>query len=97
VGQALGSAVDGTKVIVTRAPADDVDLTCGGVPMVDGEPTPDAGTADPGRLDGTLLGKRYVDLEGTIELLCTKPGEGSLALGGAVLTTAEAKALPSSD
>ena len=34
---------------------------------------------------------------GDLELLCTKPGEGSLAAGGAPLTLKEAKPLPSSD
>ena len=30
---------------------------------------------------------------GDLELLCTKPGEGSLALGGAALALKEAKAI----
>jgi len=96
VGQVLGSAVDGTKLIVTKAPAGDVDVTCGGVPMVDGEPT-NGGAGDPALNGGTLLGKRYVDDAGSIELLCTTAGDGSVALNGEVLVTAQAKALPSSD
>ncbi|CAN5700636.1 hypothetical protein BH11ACT8_BH11ACT8_05850 [soil metagenome] len=97
VGLALASAVDSTNVIVTKAPEGDVELTCGGVAMVvKGSAVPDA-TADPGHLGGTLVGKRYVDAAETLEVLCTKPGDASLALAGVPLVTAEAKALPSSD
>lgn len=97
VGAALASAVDATQVIITKAPTGDVELTCGGVPMVvKGSEAPEA-TADPALQGGTLLGKRYVDAGDTIEVLVTKPGEGSLALGGEVLVQAGAKTLPSSD
>src|SRR5215207_7216393 len=97
VGESLASAVDSTQVIVTKAPDDDVDLTCGGVPVIaKGVAAPEA-TADPGHLGGTLLGKRYVDSADTIEVLVTKSGEGSLALAGEVLVLAGAKTLPSSD
>lgn len=97
VGLALASAVDGTNVIVTRVPDGDVELTCGGVPMVPkGSPVTET-EADPAHLGGTLVGKRYVDPADTLEVLCTKPGQGSLALDGALLETVEAKALPSSD
>ena len=50
---------------------------------------------DPG--EGTKLGKRYVDEELGLELLCTKPGEGSLGVSGRALTLKGAKPLPSSD
>jgi hypothetical protein len=94
---ALASAVDATNVIVTRAPDSDVELTCGGVPMVTkGAAAPEV-TADPTQMNGTLIGKRYVDPADTIEVLCTKPGDGSLAFDGVPLVVAEAKALPSSD
>jgi hypothetical protein len=43
------------------------------------------------------LGKRYVDEAGTIEVLCTKPGDGALALDGQPLEVKSAKPLPSSD
>ena len=42
-------------------------------------------------MNGTQMGKRYVDADDTIELLCTKPGEGSLGLGDALLTIKESK------
>jgi hypothetical protein len=43
------------------------------------------------------MGKRYVDESGDVELLCTKPGTGSLTVDGAPLTVRGAKPLPSSD
>ncbi|MCD4533036.1 hypothetical protein LRP67_02940 [Nocardioides sp. cx-169] len=97
VGQTLSSAVDNTAVIITRAPEGDVELTCGGVPML--APGTEAGpaTADPNQLTGTLLGKRYTDDAATIELLCTKNGLGTLALDGSPLAVQAAKPLPSSD
>ena len=55
------------------------------------------GTVDGGHAEGTLLGKRYVHEASGLELLCTKPGEGSLAVDGAALPLKEAKPLPSSD
>jgi hypothetical protein len=97
VGQALASAVDDTTVIVTRVPAADVELTCGGVSMVPKGGEAPAAEADPDQMGGSQLGKRYVDVDDTIELLCTKAGQGTLALDGKPLVTQEAKALPSSD
>lgn len=97
VGQALTSAVDGTSVIVTRIPQGDVSLTCGGVEMyAKGSEVP-AGLSDPAQMTGTQLGKRYVDEADTIEVLCTKGGDGTLAIDGMALSTREAKALPSTD
>lgn len=46
---------------------------------------------------GSIMGKRYVDEAGTVELLCVKPGQGTLALDGVALTRKEAKPLPASD
>lgn len=95
-GARFQSTVCTTEVIVVKG-AGDADLTCGGAPMVDagtaevsGEPAADAA-------EGTLLGKRYSDADDTIELLATKAGSGSMAVGGAPLTVAEAKTLPASD
>src|SRR5215207_8103390 len=85
-GSRWRSAACGTEVIVVQASGDAHALECGGLPMVPfdeaGEP---AGSPVVGFDQGTLLGKRYTDEAGTIELLCTKPGGGSLALGGAAL------------
>ncbi|MET0954063.1 MAG: hypothetical protein ABWX57_12285 [Aeromicrobium sp.] len=46
---------------------------------------------------GSLLGKRYVDPDSGLELLCTKAGEGTLRVDGAALGVKQAKNLPSSD
>ena len=43
------------------------------------------------------MGKRYVDAAGTVELLCVKPGKGTLAADGVALLLKEAKPLPASD
>ena len=97
-GTRLKSQVCGTEVVVVRAPGDDVEISCGGQPMVPleeaGEPT---GAPSPDRAEGTLLGKRYADEDLGIELLCTKAGDGSLAVNGALLAVKGAKPLPSSD
>ena len=97
VGQVLVSAVDTTAVIVTRAPAGEVSLTCGGVPMAAAGEVPSGAPADPAHTGQALIGKRYVDLAGTIEVLCTKPGTSALALDGQLLAIREAKPLPASD
>ena len=40
---------------------------------------------------------RYVDADGAYELLCVKPGKGSLSVDGVALVTKDAKPLPASD
>jgi hypothetical protein len=97
-GLRLKSAVCTTEVMVVAAREPDVDVTCGGAPLVElGAPIPSGGTIAEGAAGGTQLGKRYVDAAGSLELLCTKPGEGSLAARGEPLTLKAAKPLPSSD
>jgi hypothetical protein len=100
-GTRLRSAVSDAEVIVIRAPTGDLDLTCGGVPMVEGGDGGGGGggheAAKPGSEGTVVLGKRYVDADDTIEVLCTKPGNGALALGGQELVLKSAKPLPSSD
>ena len=54
-------------------------------------------TASADASGGTQLGKRYVNAAGDLELLCTKPGKGSLGCAGAALTVKGAKPLPASD
>ena len=98
VGSRLRSSVCSTEVMVVAAPDADVDLRCGGAPLVDLDASPAAGAQlDPAAKGGSLIGKRYVNQAGTLELLCTKPGEGSLAADGAALSVKGAKPLPSSD
>jgi hypothetical protein len=96
-GQQLVSAVDSTAVIIIRAPAAECTLTCGGAEMATaGQPvTP----AEPDRslMGGTQIGKRYVDEADTLQVLCTKAGDGTLALDGKPLLIQAAKPLPASD
>lgn len=98
-GSRLRSAVCATEVMVIAAPAGaDIQVHCGGVPMIAPNETPAAGAAmAPDAAKGTVLGKRYVNQAGGLELLCTKPGAGSLGVDGELLILKEAKALPSSD
>ena len=93
-GSKLKSSVCDTEVMVIRAA--DGSLECGGAPMADEKPE-SPGELNPDFSEGTQMGKRYVDVDGTVELLCVKAGKGSLSLDGVALTTKEAKSLPSSD
>jgi hypothetical protein len=96
-GTRLRSAVCTTELIVVRAPESDVDITIGGAPASADAVEHDGGDVADGHGGGTAMGKRYVDDEGTIELLCTKAGEGRPAVAGSILDLKDAKPLPSSD
>ncbi len=97
-GLRLKSAVCTTEVMVVAAPEAEIEITCGGAPLVAlGEATQSSVKIAESAAGGTLLGKRYVDTAGGLEILCTKPGKGSLAAGGALLVLKGAKPLPSSD
>lgn len=97
-GLRLKSAVCDGQIVVVKASPGEHALTCGGAPLVPMSENPAAGAAlDPGHAGGTMTGKRYVDESGRLELICTKGGQGSLALDGKPLTIKEAKPLPSSD
>jgi hypothetical protein len=93
-GTKLKSAVDNTEVMVIKG--GDAVVECGGAPMVEEKPA-ELGTINPDFVGGTQIGKRYVDAAGSVELLCVKPGQGSLSIGGAPLQIKDAKPLPSSD
>ncbi len=95
-GARLRSSVCNTQVMVIAAPGE-LDLQCGGAPMVDVSETAAGGSVAPDAAEGTQLGKRYINEAGDLELLCTKGGDGSIALDGVLLKLKEAKALPSSD
>ncbi len=98
VGSRLRSVVCETEVIVVKAPAGALDVRCGGHPMVaKDEDAPALGVPAPGLADGALLGKRYTDADGSLELLVTRAGAGTLGLGETVLAVKEPKRLPSSD
>lgn len=97
-GTRLRSAVCATEVVIIAAPPENVELSCGGAPLLaeGDEASPDM-TIDANAAAGSLLGKRYTDASGKLELLCVKPGAGSLAAGGIPLVTKSAKPLPASD
>ncbi len=97
-GQKLHSAVCDAQVVVVRAPATEVELGCGGAPLLeDGAPAPEGATLDDTLGDAALLGKRYAEEELGLELLCTRAGAGALTVDGRVLPLKGAKPLPSSD
>lgn len=98
VGARLRSAVDDTQVIVVRAPANPIDITCGGHPLLPIDAEVRSGTTViPGHDGGTVLGKRYVDADYGLEVLCTKGGAAALFCGDTPLSIKAAKALPASD
>jgi hypothetical protein len=96
-GDQLAGTACGTRVIVVRAPAGTTpEIACGGSPMVAApaeKPSPLAAGAEP----ATLIGKRYVDADGSLELLCTNSGSGALTCDGVPMTLKTAKPLPASD
>jgi len=95
-GKRLRSAVCSTELMVVKAPATAIQLVCGGTPMyAPGEAVP-VGSLDPRFATGTLIGKCYVHDSG-LEVLCTKPGDGSLSIDGEILVEKDAKPLPASD
>ena len=97
-GSRWKSAVCSTEVVVVKAPKAEVTLECGGQAMIahaaaqpEGQKPSDAFSA------GTQPGKRFADEETGLEVLCTKGGQGSLAIDGRAITPKEAKKLPASD
>jgi hypothetical protein len=96
-GVRLRSAVSDAEVIVIRATGGDVTLTCGGLPLRDADDDSPKAEIQPGHEGTILLGKRYVDEADSLEVLCTKPGEGALEVDGNQLQLKSAKPLPSSD
>lgn len=96
-GSRFWSTTCATSIVVVRPPSGDVTLTCGGAPMAEQE-QPAVGstpkTVDDG---GTLLGKRYSDPDSGLEVMCTRAGEGTLAVDGRAMTQVGARALPASD
>ena len=92
-GTRLKSAVCDAEVMVIKAGESD-NLTCGGVVMSD---APDRVDGVEGQMNECLIGKRYINQEETIEILCVKSGDGSLYYDGEELMTKDTKKLPSSD
>ena len=96
-GLRLRSAVCATEVVVIAAPAGDIALSCGGALLLEEGEAAAAGATVENIGEGTQLGKRYTDDSGELELLCVKPGEGSLAANNVAMVIKGAKPLPSSD
>jgi hypothetical protein len=97
-GTRIKSAVCSTEAMVIAASDGDVEVTCGGAAVIEiGADAPAGVAINPDAAKGTALGKRYVNEAGDLELLCTKPGDGSLGANGELLVLKEAKPLPSSD
>ena len=97
-GSRLFSAVCTAELMAVKVPSGDVDLTIGGVaPVSTAAERTSGGAPVDGHGGGVLMGKRYVDQDDTIELLCTKPGPGAPALNGTLLVLKEAKALSASE
>ncbi|MDF0545346.1 hypothetical protein PX699_23600 [Sphingobium sp. H39-3-25] len=93
-GTKLKSAACDTEVMVIRSGEGTIE--CGGAPMGEAKPETPAPLSDD-FAKGTLMGKRYVDAANSFELLCVKPGKGSLSVNGVALNTKDAKPLPASD
>lgn len=93
-GTKLKSATCDTEIMVIRG-ANRV-VECGGRLMAETRPA-ELLSPDPAHCGGSMIGKRYVDADNTLELLCTKGGKGSLSLEGTALQIKDAKPLPSSD
>jgi len=97
-GTRLFSAVCTTELITITAPGEDVDVTIGGAPpLLSADDRDGSGSPAAGYDGGTAMGKRYVNADATLELLCIKPGDGMPADGGVVMVVKDAKPLPASD
>ena len=97
IGQRLRSQVCTAEFIVTKAPPDELELTAGGHEPV--ELGTEVGTVEPVNdlMTGSLLGKRYVDPGSGLEVLVTKGGQATLAVGAVPLEIKATTPLPSSD
>lgn len=84
-----------TEVIVTKGAEGAVNLTCADAPVSEGASPPDG--SSPTGDQQMQVGKRYVDGELGVELLCTKAGAGGLACDGRPLGLRFAKPLPATD
>lgn len=94
-GTRVASVACGTEVMVVRGA--DVTLACGGHAMVAAGAATTPETPAAGFDQGSQLGKRYVHAASGLQVLCVKPGDGSLAVDGELLELVATKQLPSSD
>jgi hypothetical protein len=74
-GARFKSAVSDAQVMIVKAPAGEFELGCGGVAMVGGTASlPEGATLAAGDAGEVLIGKRYVNADESLEMLCTKGG-----------------------
>jgi hypothetical protein len=95
-GLKLKSVVCDAEVMIIKTAGSET-LTCGGAAMLAPGEAADSAAADSAQMDGCQIGKRYVNGDDTLEVLCVKAGQGTLAASGQSLTVKGAKKLPSSD
>jgi hypothetical protein len=95
-GSRLKSAVCDAEVMIVKPGSGDVALTCGGMPM-SANGSVEKSVSNPDSMGGCQMGKRYVNKDQSLEILCVKAGKGSLAANGETLAIKDAKKLPSSD
>jgi hypothetical protein len=97
-GLRLRSAVCETQIVVIRAQDSEMDLRCGGRPMLPLDAArPEPPAPEPGYDTPTLMGKRYGDGAESIEVLCTNGGTSALSLGVELLAVKGPRPLPASD
>ena len=96
-GMKLFSTVCDAQVVIVRAPSADVEIACGGAPMVEQDPGGATGEPDASLGEGPALGVHLDDDERGLELLCSRAGTGALTVDGQPLLLKGAKPLPSSD
>jgi hypothetical protein len=85
-------AASGAELIVTKG--GDGSLQDGETPLnIKEEGPPPAGSAN----GEVQLGKRYASADGSVEVLCIKPGKVELKYNGAAMELMQPKVLPSAD
>ncbi|NDZ96116.1 hypothetical protein G3I13_04950 [Streptomyces sp. SID6673] len=95
-GEQLACSTCSTKVVVVAATSEvNPEITCGGTVLQAAKTV--ASPAPDGSQPATLIGKRYVTGDETVELLCTSSGSGSLECNGEAMSLKAAKSLPASD
>ncbi|NKY43629.1 hypothetical protein [Nocardia cerradoensis] len=98
IGTRLRSQVCTAEIVVVVAPDLDVDLQCGGYPMVDiAAPAAADGAPTTAGHPGALLGKRYMCDSVPVEVLVTKAGAGALFVGAEPMRPKSTTPLPSTD
>jgi hypothetical protein len=98
LGQRVFDRASGGEFIVVRAPDADLDLTIGGQsPILDQSDSSAPIGADTSAPQQVILGKRYANDDGSLELLCVKPGTNVPVLAGRPLDAVQPKPLPASD